>query len=880
MPPSVGDRLGPYQIVEQIGAGGMGIVYRARDTRVGRDVAVKVSAEHFSDRFEREARAVAALNHPNICTLHDVGPDYLVMEMVEGEPLKGPLPLATALDYARQIAAALDAAHEQGIVHRDLKPANIRVRHDGTIKVLDFGLAKIGPEVATTPDPANSPTITGTGTQAGTILGTAAYMSPEQARGKPVDKRADIWAFGVVFYEMLTGRRAFEGDDTTSILAAVLQSEPRLDEVPPSARRLLASCLEKDPRKRLRDIGDVWRLLDDPSLSAAAPSSRSRLGWIAAAVLAGIAALALWAPWRSAAPEAPLRPLVRLDLDLGPRISLQPLAIPTFSTVIVSPDASRLVFVASADGGASQLFVRRMDDGTVTEINGTQGALNPFFSPDGQWVAFWTGGKLSKVPVGGGAAITLAELITMTGGAWVDDGELIVATGAPYPHGLVRVPASGGTPSPEAKLEQGELFFNFPQVLRDRRVALVAVVGSPPGIESTNIDAVSLTDGRRKTIVRAATSPHYLPSGHLLYSNRGGVFAAPFDIATLELRGPAVPVLSDASSDTFTYGAQVAMSSNGTLVYRKLAGAASVPLQLQWIDRSGKREPLPAKPGLYSGRPRLSPDGHRLALSLREGSGQDIWVYDADRDTMTRLTSSPEQFVNFSPVWTADGRHLLFGSMGGGVFWTRADGAGRPEVLFSGKPIQWPTSVAPDGRSLAFNRVDGLPQLWSLDLSPEPSGVKAGTPTQVLEDRFEDLEPVFSPDGRWLAYQSNESGRFEVYVRPFAPKAGGRQYRVQISNNSGSQPVWVPNGRELLYYSNGQVMSVEYATRGDEMIAGKPRVWVSDVQGSGGFDVSPDGKRIAILLPASQSARPTQDRTVVLLQNFQDELLRRTAAGR
>ncbi len=460
-----------------------------------------------------------------------------------------------------------------------------------------------------------------------------------------MDKRADIWAFGVVFYEMLTGRRAFDGDDTSTILAAVLQTEPRLDDVPASVRRLLQGCLEKDPRKRLRDIGDVWRLLDDAPLLAASPSRSGRAGWIAAAALAAVAAIALWAPWRSATPALPA-PLVRLDVDLGSDISLLRLVGPTFSSVALSPDGSRLVFVGSVAGGPTRLFQRRMDEATSTELAGTQGAQNPFFSPDGQWVAFWSNGKLSKIPVGGGAAVQLAELSTMTGGSWAEDGELIVGTGRPYPTGLFRIPDGGGTPTAVGKqLEEGEWFYNYPQVLRDRKIAIVSVVGSPPSLGATNIEAIALDGSSRKTIVRGATSPRYLPSGHLLYANLTGVFAVPFDLAALEVRGAPVPIFPDALFDPVTGGAQITASSNGTLVYRKNAGPSSVPMHVQWIDSSGKREPLLAKPGPYLGKPRISPDGRRVAIAMRDGPSQDIWVYEPERDTMTRLTSTASLFA-------------------------------------------------------------------------------------------------------------------------------------------------------------------------------------------------------------------------------------------
>src|SRR5688572_19760764 len=408
----IGSRVGPYKITAEIGAGGMGVVYRAHDSRLGRDVAVKVSAERFSERFEREARAVAALNHPNICTLHDVGPDYLVMELVEGETLADVLaqrprlstglPIDETLRIAQQIASALDAAHDAGIVHRDLKPGNIKIRTDGTVKVLDFGLAQMHgasePAGSDVDKLTHSPTLLAT--QAGLILGTAAYMSPEQARGKAVDKRADIWAFGVVVYEMLTGRRPFEGEDASTTVAAVIQSEPRWDGVPPSMLRLLKRCLTKDPRRRLRDIGDVWELLDvEPS------NQRSRsgtAGWIAAGAAVTVAAIALWAPWRGS--EGPAeRPLVQLEIDLGADVSLPALVIPTPSSVAISPDGTRLAYLASVAGGTPRLFLRRLDQPRATELAGTEDVVDPFFSRDGQWLVFFDGSRLKKVSVSGGA---------------------------------------------------------------------------------------------------------------------------------------------------------------------------------------------------------------------------------------------------------------------------------------------------------------------------------------------------------------------------------------------------------------------------------------------------------------------------------------------
>ena len=680
-----GSRLGSFELESAIGAGGMGEVYRARDTRLNRAVALKVLPELFATdpdrlaRFEREAQVLASLNHPNIAAIHGIeeGPAEaghriraLVLELVDGPTLseriaRGPLPLDEALPIARQIADALEAAHEHGIVHRDLKPANIKLRPDGAVKVLDFGLAKALEPAKGGPTISSSPTMMAS--MPGMVLGTPAYMAPEQARGTPVDKRADIWAFGVVFYEMLTGRRAFDGEDVSSILAAVLQAEPRWDGVPPSLRRVLESCLEKDPRNRLRDIGDVWRLVDDAPRPAASSLRPTRMGWMAAAALAGVAAIALWAPWRK--PPSYVAPLpLRLDVDLGSDVSLEPLVGPTFSTLVISPDGTRLVFVGSVSGALSRLFVRRLDDWTMRELAGTQGATNPFISPDGQWVAFWKDGKIAKVPLEGGAVVPLADLGTMTGGSWADDGDLVVGTGAPDTAGLVRIAAGGGAPTPVVNLSSGELFHTFPHVVAGRKAVLFAAVGSPLTIETTNIDIVSLENGRRKTLVRGGTSPRYLSSGHLVYASRAGMFAVPFDIDSWEMRGPAVPIFADAIFDPTTGGAQFDVSRD-TMVYRKNpGGSASTPMHVQWLDGTGKRVPLLGKPGVYVGAPRVSRDG-RVALAIKDGASQDMSVYDPQRDTTTRLTSGGGMFLN--PVWSPNGRYVVFGSMGGGILWAR-----------------------------------------------------------------------------------------------------------------------------------------------------------------------------------------------------------------
>jgi tRNA A-37 threonylcarbamoyl transferase component Bud32 len=877
----IGSRVGPYQITAEIGAGGMGVVYRAHDSRLGRDVAVKISGERFSERFEREARAVAALNHPNICTLHDVGPNYLVMELVEGETLADvlahrprvspALPLEETLRIARQIASALDAAHEARIVHRDLKPGNIKIRGDGTVKVLDFGLAKIHGA----PDPAangvekltHSPTILAT--QAGLILGTAAYMSPEQARGKAVDSRADIWAFGVVVYEMLTGRRPFEGEDVSTTVAAVIQTEPRWDGVPQSMLRLVKRCLSKDPRRRLRDIGDVWDLLDVAPESSAPHSRVGMAVWVAAALLAVIAAAALWVPWRGV-DRAAERPFVQFEIDLGADVTLPPLVIPTPSSVAISPDGMRLAYLASRSGASTRLFVRRLDQPGATELAGTEGAANPIFSPDGQWLVYFDGNRLKKISVNGGAAVPLIEAAIFAGAAWTDDNTLLVGSGVKQ--GLLRASASGGAPTQILAPTGMEVFYAMPSMLPGNNDALISVYTAPPNTDTAFIDVLSLKDGSRKTVARGGTSARYLPSGHLIYSNRNTVFAVPFDLETREPRGAAVPVLTDVAYDPAAGMPQMDVSREGTVVYRRNVARDAGTSTLAWFDAAGTRQALRARPARYASTPRVSPDGKKLATTIRDGAGQDVWIYDIERDSMTRLTFGTQTFV--SAIWSPDGRFIICGSIGNGLFWTRADGGGPPQPLLASKSISFPHAISSDGRRLVYYEVAGAPQIWTVPLEPG-NGLKAGTPERYMTSQSADAAAVFSPDGRWLAYESNESGRPEIYVRPFPmPPSGGGKW--QVSNNGGTWPIW--KGREILYRSGDQVMAVAYMAAADSFSYERPRVLATTRGSAPGFDVAPDG-RLLLIMPTLAEGTKTEH-TLMFIQNFFDELRRRVPAGK
>jgi serine/threonine-protein kinase len=866
-----GERLGPYEVLAPLGAGGMGEVYKARDTKLDRDVAIKVLPASFAQdperlaRFEREAKVLASLNHPNIAQIYGIEDRALVMELVPGESLKGPLPLETALNYARQIADALEAAHEKNIIHRDLKPANIMITPAGVVKVLDFGLAAVA-QPSDSSDPVNSPTLTISPTRAGMILGTAAYMSPEQARGKPVDKRADIWAFGVVLFEMLTSKPLFEGETVSDTLAHVLTKEPDLNQVPPQVRRLLKKCLEKDPKNRLRDIGDANGLLEE---TPTAPS-RSQLGWIVAAVLAVVAAGASVIAWRATWPaEKPLKPLVRLDVDLGPGVSL---TAPYGTAAILSPDGTRLVYVSQG-----RLFTRRLEQSKATELAGTEGGYAPFFSPDGQWVAFYAQGKLKKISVEGGAAIDLCNAAALLGGSWGEDGNIIAAIQNPSMT-LMRIPSAGGEPSPATELAPGEFLHRWPQILPGGKAVLFTVARTLNAFDGANIEVMSFAGHNRKTLVRGGTFGRYLPSGHLVYINGGTLFAVPFDLDRLEVHGTPVPVLEEVEYSSALGFAQLDVSRTGTLLYRS-GGTRGGPVTVQWMDPTGYTQSLLAKPGFYL-RPRLSLDGNRLAIDITDGPNQDIWVYDWQRRGMTRLTFDGS---NVNQVWSPDGRYLIFWGEGG-MFWTRSDGASKPQPLTRHNNVQYPYSVAPDGKRLAFYASDpgtGY-DLWTVPIENDGAGLRAGKPEIFLQTPFDERNPAFSPDGRWLAYTSNESGSFQVYVRAFPDR--GRRW--QISNTGGLTPVWSRNGRELFFRTeDNQIMVANPTAKGDSFVVDSPRVWSEHrIAGTGrevvNFDLAPDGKRVAALMPAETLQGPQPQSQVIFLENFFDELRRRVPVGK
>jgi eukaryotic-like serine/threonine-protein kinase len=830
----IGTQLGPYRIEALLGAGGMGQVYRAVDTRLDRKVAIKISARQFSDRFEREARAISALNHPHICTLHDVGPNYLVMELVEGETLKGPLPLDRALKYAVQICDALDVAHKKGITHCDLKPGNIMVTRNG-VKVLDFGLAKS----------QQDQTLTATNA----IMGTPKYMAPEQKEGKECDARTDIYALGLVLREMAT-------------------------DFPPHVAHVIDRCLAKEPEDRWQSARDLKAELEWAPPVPPQAKARPTWPWIAVAALAVLAATVGW--WRATGP-APLGPLVSVSVDLPDEMPLTGSGV-----VALSPDGARLALALRGADGKVRLHTRRLDRNQLTPLAETENASSPFFSPDGEWIGFFADGKIKKISVEGGAAVALCDA-NLRGASWGDDGDIIAALNPTG--GLSRIPSAGGTPTPVTKLNPGEATHRWPQVLPGSQAVLFSVSPNGANFDDAAIDAVSLKTGERKTLQRGAVSaPRYLATsngtGYLTYLRGNTLFAVPFDPRRLALAGVPTPILEDVGS-SFA-GAEFAFagapSGPGTLVY--LAQKRQAGWLISWLDGAGKMEPLHAPPANYFTL-RFSPDGKRLAFSTPSAQRQDIWVKALDQDTPSRLSFLEGQ--NLWPVWTPDGKYIVFESRRQptpGLYWIRSDGSGEPQRLTDGKLNESPYSFSPDGKRLAFDQDEnsGSSDLFTAAIEGDGSRPRLGKPEPFLETPFDERYPAFSPDGHWLAYQSNETKIREIYVRPF-PGPGGKW---QISTSGGILPVWSRAGHELLFESlDGHVMAVSYTTNRDSFAASKPRLWsearLVNINFLTNYDLAPDGRRLAALVDKASTEKPPTHLTVLL--NFSDELRRRTPAG-
>ena len=916
---SPGARLGPYEIVSPLGAGGMGEVYKARDARLDRVVAIKVlpaqlaSDPAFRDRFDREARTLSQLDHPHICALHDVGHDngldYLVMQYLEGETLaerlsRGALPVDLALKYAIEIADALDKAHRAGVVHRDLKPGNIMLTKAGS-KLLDFGLAKAAMPAAAggvSMLPTTPPGLT----VQGTILGTFQYMAPEQLEGLEADARTDIFAFGAVLYEMLTAKQAFHGKSHASLIAAILEHDPPPVSTvqpltPPALDRVIATCLSKDPDKRWQSAGDLARELTwvataggarvGGAQARVAPAARRlRLAWgvaglVAGLLIGGIATALIVRTSRNSARQAP--EITRVLIAVTPADQLRAAAADQTASeghlsrtaMALSPDGRTLVFSA-VRGNQQQLYARALDQLQATPIAGTDNGANPFFSPDGRWVGFWADGALKKVSVAGGGVTTVCQTPAMFGASW-GQNDLIVFGGAE--HGtLWQVSASGGMGKPLTMLDlkRGEVSHRLPQVLPGNQAVIFTVTRTNlPTWDDTDVVVQSLTTGERKMLVEGAADARYLPTGHLVYVRRGTLMAVAFDLQHLTVGGGAATVIGDLmqsanmTNTAYDSGAgQFSISNSGSLAYVQ-GGMFTFPERLLvWVNRSGGVERLPAPPRAYI-VPRLSPDGKQVLVSTQ--GDRNVWVYDTLRGTTSRLTVDGRNLV---AVWTPDGKRVTFGSSTVGtenLFWKPADGSGSAERLTTSPHQHRAAAWSPDGRTLVFVETGDTPDVTDiLAISPGANS----QPTAVVKTRFTEAYPDFSPDGRWLAYASNESGRSEVYVQPYP----GPGPRIPVSAESGTAPRWGAVAKELFYLVPAvapgvtlKMMAVPITIR-PTFTAGRPQVLFESplpiTAQVRGYDVTPDGQRFLTTQAIERPPiRPTQ---MVLVQNWFEELKR------
>ena len=894
------DRVGVYEVTGAIGVGGMGEVYRARDTRLKRDVALKILPESFSTdadrlaRFQREAEVLASLNHPNVAAIYGLeesgGIRALVMELVEGQTLadriaQGPIPVDEALPIAKQIAEALEAAHEQGIIHRDLKPANIKVRPDGTVKVLDFGLAKaLEPANGVSPSTSQSPTITSPAmmTGVGMLLGTAAYMSPEQARGKPVDKRTDIWAFGCVLFEMLTGRRAFDGEDVSVVLASIIKSDPSWDGLPVDApygiRSVLRGCLQKNPRDRIRDIGDVRLTLagafDVPPLQLASGPTvprgrRVTLAIVASALTAALAsAFAVW--WS-------LRPLP----DPIDRLTIshpEPEVVGGNNVdVAITPDGRQVVYLAS-QGGQGRMYLRPLNALSAISLGGSDNVRDVFISPDGEWVGFYdtSDRTLKRVSVRGGPPLAISRIpegIVLQGATWASDDTVIFGS-SNLNGGLFRVSTRGGSPEPLTKpdAQKGEHSHRLPAILPGGQAVAFTIHPADNQLENARIGLLDFRSGNQKILIQGGSHARYVRTGHLVYASVGTLRAVAFDVRRLEVRGNAVAVVERVVTKPGG-SASFSIADTGTLTY--IAGETSTKRTLVWVDRQGHEQPINVPPRAYA-YARLSPDGTQVALDVREDLN-DVWIWDFVRQTLTRLTRDPG--LNRGPIWTPDGRHVVFSvgsDAGEPIFWHRADGSGSSERLtqVSGRSdTHGPESFSPDGTRLVFthSRSGGAP--------PYNIGVMTLTGDRkvemLLNEDYSEANAVISPDGKWLAYQSNESGRDEIYVRPFPDVNTGRW---QVSTEGGTRPVWARNGRELFYYLPPGVVMSATVSADTGFASSVPRAvlkgnYLSPNAGRM-YDVSPDGQRFLMMKDAELKDGATAAPQLVVVQNWFQELER------
>jgi Tol biopolymer transport system component/predicted Ser/Thr protein kinase len=874
MPLSAGDKLGPYEILAAIGAGGMGEVYRARDTKLDRDVAIKVLPAALAQdperlaRFEREAKVLASLNHPNIAQIYGVEERALVMELVAGETLKGPVSLETALNYARQIADALEAAHEKNIIHRDLKPANIMITPTGVIKVLDFGLAAVA-QPSDPANPANSPTLTISPTRAGMILGTAGYMSPEQARGKAVDKRADIWAFGVVLFELLTGQRLFEGETVSDTLAHVLTKEPDWELVPAKVRRLMKKSLEKDPKKRLRDIGDVWELLDEVSPTG---TSRRWLPWAVAAAVFALALVALaFVHFRE---QPPVAALTRFQIPLPPNTTLPGGTTPQE----VSPDGRKLAFAAVEAGGKLRLWIRSFDSLDARPLPGIELANVPqpfFWSYDSRFIAFFSPDhKLKKVDTSGGPAQTLCDAADVAGGGWSRDGVILFGG---IRGGVMRVSEAGGTCTALTAVDQArqELGHLVPKFLPDGRHFLYVRESNTPGnggIYVGVIDAKPSEQSPKALLSNDAFPAYYVPSGnsgsgHLLFYREGTVLAQAFDPSRLELSGDPIPVAEQVGT-LQGFAGLFSASTTGVLIF--VGGNSFENFQLTWFDRQGKNLGTIGEPGNFR-YVALSPDGKQAAVDRFDSQGSrnsNLWLFDLMRGgAPARFTFDASR--DAYPVFSPDGSCIIFASDRDGpanLYQKLTNGARNEEPLLKSDEAKLPYSWSRDGRYLLYTIQSPKTKddIWILPLD----GSKKA-PMLFQGTEFDETRAHFSPDGHWIAYDSDETGRGEVYVREFLLGSDGKPEATAphlISNGGGTALSWRDDGKELLYVSGDRrtVMSAEISTKPVFQSLPAKSLFQSPAGVTTGTPAA-DGKRFLLTVPVSESG--PQQFTVV--QNWQ-----------
>jgi serine/threonine protein kinase len=845
----------------------MGEVYRAKDTKLGRDVALKILPAAFTTdaerlaRFRREAQVLASLNHPHIGAIYGVdeanGQQFLVLELADGESLdrriaRGALPVDESLAIAKQVAEALEAAHERGIIHRDLKPANIAVTKDGRVKVLDFGLAKPTEASGLSIDLANSPTITSPAmmTGVGVIVGTAAYMSPEQAKGRPADTRSDVWAFGCVLFEMLTGTRAFSGDSVTEILAAVLRSEPEWAALPaatpPAVRRLLRRCVQKDRTRRLQNAGDVRLEIEEAPGEPVLAPRESRLAWIVAAVLALALGSALAAPYLRKPVDAPE---MRVEIVTPPT--------PDPISFAISPDGRRLAFVASG-GGAPRLWVRSLDASTAQVLAGTENASYPFWSPDSRSVGFFAANKLMRFDIGGGLPRTLATVAGGRGATW-SSGNVIVFAPATNGVGLFRVSASGGQVTEATTLQlPRQVGHRFPQFLPDGRRFLFWVNGA---LDARGIYLGSLDSSEIKRVTEADSAGLYMP-GWLLFVRQTSLVARRFDLSRGQVTSDAVSVADPVGIDSNGVGA-FSVSSTGVVAYR--AGVAS-QRQLVWFDRSGKvLGPLSAPDENSPLAPTLSPDGRRVALTRVVQGNQDVWLLDGTRTTRFTFDPATESF----PIWSPDGSRIVFDSARKtgvrDLYQKLSSGSGDEQLLFESDQSKAVNSYSSDGRFLLFSSTDpkNLTDLWVLPMDGSRK------PFPFVKTPFDERSGMISADGRWVSYLSNESGRYEIYVRPFPPTSGGQW---QVSTAGGVQPRWRRDGKELYYIApDGKLMAVAIAVNGSTLEPGTPvALFQTRIFGGGAsvnsrqqYDVAPDGRFLINVTIDDTNASP-----ITLLLNW------------